>query len=609
MSKASWLLARLRAMSAREISHRFVELFHKYQLTKRPVGSSNIAPAKAIGSHFKPGMLWLENQQHSASVCKSILINGPTIFGRSRPANDEGEIEWHKSPKGEDFENVKAFKVSYRSADNWDSDIRQLWELNRLVWLIPVAQNFANTKDLGSVAYLKKALASYLESDRPGYSIRWNSAIEIAVQALSLLAIEKIVGKQASTIFPNNYLDALGTRLRWLERLPSKHSSENNHRVAEIAAQIAIYSRLGISRKLKQKCEIELSRLILNQFWADGFNKEQSFGYHLFTLDLIATAKVLVPELSFSDEAFQRLELANQVTQDIYSFCNFWPSANDSDEAQLLGAIESSEVPPFTLFSVAFGPPKATTAKTSILHLNHAGYFFAKKYVDGVPIVLMVDHGDMGLAPLYAHAHADTQSIWLWVNGKPVLIEAGTHTYHSSEETRRLLQGSLAHNSISIEGRSIVEPLGPFLWNKKSLPFSTKFDYSQNANSLKINLSCVLPLKHLGSASAKWKRQIEIAGAEILVLDELISNKNFIFEPHFIFEKTFEVQSLNDSRTRLESQSVIVEISNGGVAPLIEKFSYSPAYSHLSSGLRANWKLQGVSTGSKQTHIKIWRKS
>jgi hypothetical protein len=596
-------------MPAREISHRFVELFNKHQLTKRPVGSSNIALARAIGSHFKPGMLWLENQQHSASVCKSILINGPTIFGRSWPANDEGEIEWHKSPKGEDFENVKAFKVSYRSANNWDSDIRQLWELNRLVWLIPVAQNFANTKDLGSGAYLKKALASYLESDRPGYSIRWNSAIEIAVQALSLLAIEKIVGKQASTIFPNNYLDALGTRLRWLERLPSKYSSENNHRVAEIAAQIAIYSRLGIKRNLKQTCEIELSTLIINQFWADGFNKEQSFGYHLFTLDLIATTKVLVPELCLSDEAVQRLELANQVTQDIYSLCDFWPSANDSDEAQLLGAIESSEVPPFTLFSVAFGPPKATTAKTSILHLNHAGYFFAKKYVDGLPIVLMVDHGDMGLAPLYAHAHADTQSIWLWVDGKPVLIEAGTHTYHSSEETRRLLQGSLAHNSISIEGRSIVEPLGPFLWSKRNLPRSTKFEYSQEGNGLKIHLSCALPLRHLGSGSVIWSREIVFTGAELSVIDELLNNKHYAFDSHFIFDSSFEESSINDSHTRLESDSVIVDINNDGDAPLVQKFSYSPRYSHLSSGLKFNRRFKVANTSSKKTRMKIWMKS
>lgn len=609
LRRVRWLIARVKAMPLRELVHRFKEIFNKLVLSAKPTPKSKEFFASNPGSHFEPGMAWLKEQKHSADASESVLLNGPTIFGRLWQESGQLEIEWHKSLSGDDFENVKTFKVNYRSTDNWATDIRQLWELNRLVWLIPVAQHFATTQDPESGQYLKRTLSSYLKWDQPGYSVRWNSAIEIAVQALSLLSIEKIVGNQAVSIFPSNYLESLSTRLRWLERLPSKYSSENNHRVAEVAAQIAIYSRLEIERKLQQKCEVELSRLILNQFWSDGFNKEQSFGYHLFTLDLIATAKVLVPSLSFSEEAFIRLQLASQVTSDVYSFCNFWPSANDSDEAQLLGVIETAGDPPFQLFSSVFGQAKSAQERTQSLHLKDAGYFFAKSSLADLSLVLMVDHGELGLAPLYAHAHVDTQSIWLWANGEPILVEAGTFTYHSSEEFRRLLQGSLAHNSISLNERSIFEPLGPFLWNKRQFPHSTKFEYSQLEDTCNISMSCELPLEHLDFGSVIWKRQIDFAGTEINISDELEGNDNYSLGAHLIFSSKFANSPVSALQTRLETQSLLVEISNEGVSHSIEDFFTSPRYSHLETGLKFKAIGRGDQGVSLQTRIKIRRKS
>jgi hypothetical protein len=298
-------------------------VFNKSLLQTCPTGKTKEIMAVDPGLHFSPGAHWIQDQKHSSAVSESVLANGPSIFGRTWQDNKDSDIAWNKSLKGDDYENVKTFKVAYRSTDNWRADIRQLWELNRLVWLIPVAHHFATTKDGAAEAYLKRTLASYLQTDRPGYSVRWNSAIEIAVQSLALLSIEKILGLEAGSIFPDTYLRSLQIRLRWLMRLPSKYSSENNHRVAEVAAQIAIASRLRVGRNFQKKCEDELSLLIVKQFWSDGFNKEQSFGYHLFTLDLIASAKILVPDLVFSEEAINRLKIANQVTSDIYNFCKF----------------------------------------------------------------------------------------------------------------------------------------------------------------------------------------------------------------------------------------------------------------------------------------------
>jgi hypothetical protein len=425
------------------------------------------------------------------------------------------------------------------------------------------------------------------------------------------MSLEKILGDKASSIIPNDYSKFLVNRLRWLENFPSKHSSENNHRVAEVAAQLAVYSRLGLQSKRSRACEKELSKLIVRQFAGDGLNKEQSFGYHLFTLDLVATAKILVPGLWLSDDAVARLQKAHQTTLDIYAFCGFWPSANDSDEAQLLGCLETSNKPAFELFSAVFGGIEGAIDDSSVLHLNESGFLFAKDEQAGNSLVLMVDHGPLGLGPLFAHAHADLQAIWLWSNREPILVEAGTYTYHASEEFRRRLQGSISHNSVSVNTKSIAEPAGPFLWEKSHLPDKAKLNFYNKQEKLFIEMSCHLPLKHLKMGPATWHRDLEFGGGLLSVSDWLVSSSDHTLGSQFIFGEALATEFEDERMVNLIDGDLVLEITTNGRFERIIDFPISPRYSHLSQGkklaISANNEQNRLITSTIRVRRKAWK--
>jgi hypothetical protein len=76
---------------------------------------------------------------------------------------------------------------------------------------------------------------------------------------------------------------------------------------------------------------------------------------------------------------------------------------------------------------------------------------------------LLFDCGPHG-ADNCGHAHADALAIEVVANGRPVLVDAGTHTYTGSHELRDWFRGSSAHNVLFVDDEPSSCPAGPFSW-------------------------------------------------------------------------------------------------------------------------------------------------
>ncbi len=73
-----------------------------------------------------------------------------------------------------------------------------------------------------------------------------------------------------------------------------------------------------------------------------------------------------------------------------------------------------------------FASPTAPgTASEGFRTFPQAGVSVAHETVAGRRVHLVFDHGPMGYGTLAAHGHADALSVWLSVDGAPVLIDAG----------------------------------------------------------------------------------------------------------------------------------------------------------------------------------------
>ena len=102
------------------------------------------------------------------------------------------------------------------------------------------------------------------------------------------------------------------------------------------------------------------------------------------------------------------------------------------------------------------------TAETKLY--ENEGHFLIKKRNGEEEIYLHVDIAPLGYLSIAAHGHADALSFFLNIDGKPYIIDPGTYTYHSFPEWRAYFKGTLAHNTIRVDGIDQAVNGGPCLW-------------------------------------------------------------------------------------------------------------------------------------------------
>jgi hypothetical protein len=98
----------------------------------------------------------------------------------------------------------------------------------------------------------------------------------------------------------------------------------------------------------------------------------------------------------------------------------------------------------------------------------HGGYTVIREVAAGQESLLVADHGNLGYLSIAAHGHADACALWLHLNGRPVLVDAGTYLYHSGREWRDCFRGTLAHNTLCIAGQDSSTIAGAFNWSHKA---------------------------------------------------------------------------------------------------------------------------------------------
>src|SRR5262249_62005662 len=81
-------------------------------------------------------------------------------------------------------------------------------------------------------------------------------------------------------------------------------------------------------------------------------------------------------------------------------------------------------------------------------------------------LVVVIDHGPLGMAPGYGHGHADALSLSACVRGEGLLIDPGTYGYNLGEKWRRYFRSTRAHNTVTVDGLDQALQVGTFLWSR-----------------------------------------------------------------------------------------------------------------------------------------------
>ncbi|MFC5385880.1 heparinase II/III-family protein [Aquamicrobium segne] len=406
---------------------------------------------------------------------------------------------------------VSAFDIDFRFGAN-KRDIKYVAELNRLHFLVAPAIQARRTENKILTKAILGSILSWMEANPPGRGVNWYSGIESGYRLVSVAAIVSVLDPWIDGQTAKNLAAFIAAHATWLARFPSLFSSANNHLVAEAMGLVLAARLLPDHQQAKNWLEngkIYLEDRTLALFHEDGIGQEQSPAYAAFTLEMLLIGFGVLDQDAICPAIKQRLTKAASALKAFLDDEGTVPLIGDDDQSRVLMAYGSNE-PRYAASIVAAlagflnrpdlapsrydahwrdivfaSPPPGPFLKDGTTSFLQGGYTIRRGTIAGRRIHLTFDHGPLGFGALAAHGHADALSVWLSLDGKPVLVDAGTYAYHSEGENRRRFRVTDVHNTLTLAGASQSEPSGPFNWK----PNRAQAKLEKGANTAPLDLS------------------------------------------------------------------------------------------------------------------------
>ncbi|MBK8466524.1 MAG: alginate lyase family protein [Chloracidobacterium sp.] len=416
------------------------------------------------------------------------------------------DVDWHREPLSGKRSPLKHWK-DFDDLDSTETGNKKIiWELNRHQHFFTLGVAFCLTNDERFGVAFAEHLESWMEQNPPGMGVNWSSSLEISFRAMSWIWAFHLF-KNSDHFTPELFKKAtkyLYLQGRHIEQYLSKYYSPNTHLTGEglglyyLGTQLPFFER---AKDWKKVGEDILLAEIEKQILPDGVYFEQSTWYQRYTVDFFSHFAIL---RSLSDESPATPDMENRLQKAFECMGHFTlpnrhtPLIGDDDGGRMLPLTDAE--PDDFRGSLAVGAalfhrgdlkyiagkaspelfwlmgPEGIQKYESIeeaeptdgsIDFADGGYCVMRDGYDETDNYLIVDCGEVGSLSA-GHGHADALSIEVALQGKSLFVDPGTYSYHESSEARDHFRSSMAHNTISINGRSSSEPGNAFGWKTRA---------------------------------------------------------------------------------------------------------------------------------------------
>jgi len=446
--------------------------------------------------------------RHDVFALEDVDLGSPPRWNRDPKTGIEAPLDFGK-------------ELDYRDARRV-GDCKYLWEPNRHLHLVTLAQAYVLTGEERFAAELRAQLDSWFAACPFRRGPNWSSALEAGLRLVNWSAAWQLLGGAGSPLFEGE--EGRAFRGRWLVGVYqhcefiaghlSLHSSANNHLVGEVAGlylACVAWPHWERSSPWRRRAKAILEREALLQNAPDGVNREQAVSYQQWEIDLL-----LLPMLAgraegeaFSRAYARRIESMLEYVASIMDAGGHLPMFGDADDGFVVRLdprkgfcrFRSQLATGAVLFGRGdfkakagalddktrwlLGPDAdaafdAVDARGAVLPVRRAfpegGYYvLGSEFETREEIRLVADAGPLGYREIAAHGHADALSFTLSVGGEEFLVDPGTYAYHTQPEWRAYFRGTAAHNTLRIDGRDQSQPGGNFMWLRKARAECTRW--------------------------------------------------------------------------------------------------------------------------------------
>ena len=516
--RLTWLVRRVRRMTWREVPWRTASVL-RARLQRRGWMTAERVPARSRDVRF--GRPWCRvptlDVRRRAAVCDAAdaLMQGRlAVFGTDVPMPG-GIPDWNADPvTGTRIALDFGLSIDFRHMPG-GVDIKHLWEVNRHVWWVRLAQAWAASQDVALLQRLGALIDDWTVQCPYARGANWASPVEHGIRLVNWSLVWHLVGGETSALFAGEagrarrerWLDCIYRHVRFASDNYSFHSSADNHLIGEAAGvfvALHTWDCWPAARLLRDRAKRILEAETLKQFAADGVNLEQATCYHKFSLQFLLAAGLCARAVGddLGAACWQRIEAAVTFLAAVTECAGHVPAIGDSDDGEvwlladapgvrghvavlalgaalfaredLLAKCEAIGHPaaeraawlldPAGLARIVAGDAPAVSAALPTWFPDGGYALLGQRLHERDELRVLVDCGPLGYNRIAGHGHADALSVLVSSAGEQLLVDAGTYCYNAAPALRHFFRGTSAHNTLEVDGEDQSVYGASFLW-------------------------------------------------------------------------------------------------------------------------------------------------
>lgn len=488
------------------------------------------------------------------------------------------------------------------------SDVRVLWELNRLGHFITLARAFSLTNDERYSAEFFAQLQSWADQNPYGRGPNWSCAMEVALRAINLLAAFETFRRspEFDAEFLSFFLKLLQRHGNYIRRnLEFSYIATSNHYLSDVVGLLwlgLMLPELGAAREWRDFGLDQMLREMDKQVLADGADFEASTGYHRFVTELLLYSFLLcrANNVEIERRYWSRLHQMLSYIRAYLRPDGFAPLIGDTDSGRVLPIGHRNAADHAYLLTI--GGPALNDPELEIQHVASQAFPQAGIYIlRDSDLYLCFNASDAGINGRGSHGHNDALSIEVSAGGRAFIVDPGTYVYSADLIKRHEFRSTAYHSTVQIDGdeQSTIDVNMPFVIGNEAKPRVLVWKTGADADKIIAEHYGYSPLTHRRSIT--FQKRVRTW----LIDDEFFGDGEHIYEARFHFDAGLDVSVRGTGvEARDGDAGLLVSLLNSDVPPHLESQPVSRDYGEMRDAVSACWRISGR-PGKLSWEIKI----
>jgi len=419
-------------------------------------------------------------------------------------------------------------------------DIKALWDVSRLDWIIPLSQQ-ASKGNADALFFLNNWLQDWQKKNTPYLGVNWKCGQEASIRVIHLVMGAYLLDQHKT---PRKALiQLIITHLKRIEPTISYAIGQNNNHGTSEAAALYIGGGFLVKNgyhngyKWHKKGENFLAERVSKLIGKNGTFSQYSLNYHRLMLDTLCCCEFFRDKLNLKllpDVFYQKAILA---TNWLFSIID-----SISGDGPNIGANDGAKIIPLTNLGYRDFRPTVQLAmvlfksKRAYVHGEYDDQFRWLKLAlpekqEDAPASLIADDGGFAILRRsevfvslryprfkFRPSQNDLLHLDLWIKGKNILRDGGSYSYNADAGLVNYFGSVSAHNTIQFDNHEPMQKISRFLYGNWS-----KTDWISKLTDIDGCLS--YGAGYTDTFGANHKRKVNLFQHRLVVTDEVSNFK------------------------------------------------------------------------------------